>query len=692
MRIKKHPILTPVNTGFISFTFDGKEMKARCGEVISSALFAHGIHGFKRHQRDGALQGIYCANGQCGQCLVLAEGVPVKACITPVVKGMDVRTIDGLPDLPSDDSPEAPTDIQIRDVEVLIVGAGPSGLSAAIELGRMGVEVLVVDDKHELGGKLSLQTHNFFGSIRDCFAGTRGMEIAHILQDGVEKQTSVDIWLGAPVVGVFSDKLVGVVRDGLYTLIRPKHFLVTTGAREKSLTFNGCDIPGVYGAGAFQTLVNRDLVKAATRLFIVGGGNVGLIAAYHAIQAGIEVIGLVEALPKVGGYKVHLDKIKRLGIPIFLSHTVLKAEGEHGHLKSVVTAQIDDRFRPISGTERRFEVDTLLIAVGLSPVNELVAKAEAFEMQVYSAGDAAVIAEASAAMFSGKITGRWILQEMGRDVEIPDEWHQMLDILRSKPGPTIEKEWKRPGNATRYPMIRCIQEIPCNPCSEVCPVQSISMPSGKIIEQPQFSGSCIACGKCVAICPGLAITVVNHDYDPSGEKALIMLPWELPESTLVPGMVVKTSGFEGERVGSGKVMAIKFSPWQNRRRLIALEVPATEADVVAGILIIEPEPGVEPGEVQTSDDEIIVCRCERVSTGEIRARIRQGAKDFNSIKAATRIGMGECGGKTCIPLVWRIFKEEGMQPPEVQPHVERPLTQEVPLKTFLKGNQKGGDK
>ena len=111
-------------------------------------------------------------------------------------------------------------------------------------------------------------------------------------------------------------------------LIRPQVLLVAAGAREKSLAFKGNTLPGVYGAGAFQTLVNRDLVRAAERLFIVGGGNVGLIAGYHALQAGIQVVGLVEALPECGGYKVHKDKLHRMGVPIYTSHTILSANGD----------------------------------------------------------------------------------------------------------------------------------------------------------------------------------------------------------------------------------------------------------------------------------------------------------------------------------------------------------------------------
>ena len=126
--------------------------------------------------------------------------------------------------------------------------------------------------------------------------------------------------------------------------------LVASGARE-SLVFPGNTLPGVYGAGAFQTLVNRDLVKPCENLFIIGGGNVGLIAGYHAIQAGIHVAGLVEAAPECGGYKVHKDKLIRSGVPVYTSHTVLEARGIE-KVESVVIAEVDRNFQPILGPKK----------------------------------------------------------------------------------------------------------------------------------------------------------------------------------------------------------------------------------------------------------------------------------------------------------------------------------------------------
>jgi NADPH-dependent 2,4-dienoyl-CoA reductase/sulfur reductase-like enzyme len=356
-RIKSHPILPVVERPEIRFTFNGAPMKAYEGEVITTALFANGIQVFGHHERDGSPQGIFCANGQCSQCTVLVDGLPVKGCMTPVRAGMAITGCDGAPALPASDTLPAFNEIPTVETDVLVIGGGPAGISAAIELGTLGVKTLVVDDKSEFGGKLTLQTHTFFGSRDDCYAGTRGIEIAHILTRELKRYPSVSIMTGTAAVGVFCDKKVGLQQARAYLLVQPRVVLVACGAREKNLAFPGCDLPGVYGAGAFQTILNRDLVKPTERLFVVGGGNVGLITGYHAIQAGIKVVGLVEALPYCGGYKVHLDKLRRLGVPVFTSHTVIRGEGA-GSLERITIAGVDGTFKPIPGTERSYRVDT----------------------------------------------------------------------------------------------------------------------------------------------------------------------------------------------------------------------------------------------------------------------------------------------------------------------------------------------
>ena len=513
-QIKEHPILQPISDKKVTFTFDGKKLEGFEGMAVSSALFLNDIKVFGHHYIDNSPQGIFCANGQCAQCTLIIDGKPLKSCMTPLKEGMVVQSCKGVPTLPEINQKVEVSNIPQSETDVLVIGGGPAGLSAAKILGEKGIKVLLVDDKDRLGGKLVLQTHKFFGSSEDVYAGTRGIEIADILSKSVSALESVEIWLESTALAVFSDKLIGILKNNKeYVLVKTKNLLIATGAREKMLTFQGNTLPGVYGAGAFQTLVNRDLVKASERIFIVGGGNVGLIAGYHAIQAGIEVVGLVEALPHCGGYKVHEDKLHRSGVPIYTSHTVISANGED-KVESVTIAELDKDWHPISGTEKTFQCDTILIAVGLTPVNECFLKAKHYGLDVWTAGDAEEIAEASAAIFTGRIAGVKILESMGIETgENIAELEQKAEIMKSRP--PLPKNISLPEKEEGvFPVFHCYQEIPCDPCTTVCPHNQIKLSSGSIVAIPYFVGDheCTGCGKCVAVCPGLAITLVAVSY------------------------------------------------------------------------------------------------------------------------------------------------------------------------------------
>jgi sarcosine oxidase, subunit alpha len=200
-RIVKHPILDVPDRKEVAFHWNGLEVKGYEGEMISSALIASGIHIFGHHAKDGSSQGIFCANGQCSQCLVIADGLPVKSCMTPLQEGMALESLEGLPKLPEDDEAPLLREAPVRHAEVLVIGGGPAGLSAAIELGKLGIDTLILDDKQKLGGKLLLQTHKFFGSVEDSHAGTRGFEIARMLEENVRNFASVDVWLNTTAVG-----------------------------------------------------------------------------------------------------------------------------------------------------------------------------------------------------------------------------------------------------------------------------------------------------------------------------------------------------------------------------------------------------------------------------------------------------------------------------------------------------------
>ena len=689
--IKNHPILDIPERKKIKFTFDGNSLTAYKGMVISSALFLNKIQTFGHHVKDSSPQGIFCANGQCSQCNVIANGIPVKACMTPLKEGMIIKSLNELPELPAEDEPVNVGDSDIRSIEVLVIGAGPAGLSAAKVLGENKRDTLLVDDKATLGGKLVLQTHKFFGSQEDVYAGKRGINIAEILGQSVQELQNVEIWLNSVCLAVFSDGFIGILKNNEeYVLVKPKYLLIATGAREKMLVFPGNTLPGVYGAGAFQTLVNRDLVKAAEKVFIVGGGNVGLIAGYHAIQAGIEVIGLIEAMPQCGGYKVHEDKLRRLGIPIYTKHTIISANGDK-QVESITIAQIDDKYNKISGTEKTFICDTILIAVGLNPVDEFFFKAKEYDFNVWVAGDAQEIAEASAAIFTGKIEALKILKEEGvKTTEDLDKLQKFSEVMKKKPPPPVDVEIIQEEEGV-YPVFYCNQEIPCNPCTSVCPNEQIETLDDLITQLPFFKGEeeCTGCGKCVAVCPGLA--VILKDYRKDKDNPLVTFPLELSAKKLEKDQNVIVVSNDTE-LGEFKVHRARILNEFPKTQLITIKLPSKISKQAVAVKLIKStynEP-IDLYQKSYTDDDTIVCRCERVSVGEIRKWIRMGVKDFNELKALTKVGMGSCGGKTCTPLINRIFQEEGISRDSITPGTKRPLFIEVPLGIFAKANEKKG--
>ena len=685
-RVNRHPVLSSLSNSWVKFTFNGREMVGRAGEMVSSAVFAGGEHVFGHHHKDGSAQGIFCANGQCSQCTLIINGLPVKSCIVPLEDGMVVQSVEGLPVLEDIDTPLV-NPPKRAETDVLIIGAGPSGMAAAKELGASGLSVILVDDKDRLGGKLVLQTHKFFGSEEDCRAGVRGTRIAEILAEELQEFSRVDIWMNSIVLAVFSDGTLGVRKPEGYMIVKPRQLLVAAGAREKSLPFPGCTLPGVYGAGAFQTLVNRDQIRCSERLFILGGGNVGLIGAYHALQAGMTVVGLAEAMEKCGGYKVHVDKIARMGVPIHTRHTVLAAHGEE-ELESVTIAAVNENFTPIPGTEINFKVDTLLVAVGLSSVNEFHSKALEFGIPSMLTGDSEEIAEASAAMFSGRICGRRIAFSLqGESADIPAEWLEKAKVLKS-PGGRIEEYRESLLKEGVFPVIHCLQEIPCNPCMTVCPKNLITTSGHAVLGLPEYGDGCIGCKKCVAICPGLAITLV--DYRKSGEFPVVTVPWELGDWLIQKDQTVTVTQWEGLPVGTGTVVSLKNAAGYPSTMLLDIRVPEKIAGIVAGVRIQEAE-ATTPEETIPElpiPDSAVVCRCERVTAGEIRKLLREGVRDMNELKARSRAGFGACGGKTCKTLIPGIIRGEGIAMDRITDFTERPLFAETRLGIFCGKEEK----
>ena len=254
--------------------------------------------------------------------------------------------------------------------ELVIIGAGPAGLSAAIEAARRGVKVLVIDENQRPGGQLFLQTHKFFGS-RHHSAGIRGFQIGeNLLREA--KDLGIEILLDTTVWGVFPDKRVAFTRNNEETdgSVTAEAVLIAAGAIEKPVFFKGWTKPGVMGAGAAQQMMHVNMVLPGKKVFIVGSGNVGLILAYQLHQAGSDVVGLIEMMPDISGYQVHAGKIRRLGIPVLTSYTIEEALGDDS-VTGARIIKIDSKGNKIAGSELEIGCDLICLAVGLKPFDEL---------------------------------------------------------------------------------------------------------------------------------------------------------------------------------------------------------------------------------------------------------------------------------------------------------------------------------
>ena len=257
----------------------------------------------------------------------------------------------------------------MKRYDLIVVGAGPSGLSAAIEAAKRGLKVTVFDENEKPGGQLFKQIHKFFGS-KEHKAKIRGFVIGEeLLREASE--LGVKVTLNATVIGLYQDKEIVVKIGEAIHHYKGDAILVATGAAENVVTFEGWTLPGVIGAGAAQTMMNLHGVKPGNKVLMLGSGNVGLVVSFQLLQSGCEVVALVDAAPRVGGYGVHASKVARCGVPFYLSHTIVKAEGKDC-VTGVTIAEVDKNFQFIPGTEKHFDVDTICLAVGLSPMSQLL--------------------------------------------------------------------------------------------------------------------------------------------------------------------------------------------------------------------------------------------------------------------------------------------------------------------------------
>lgn len=261
----------------------------------------------------------------------------------------------------------------MKKVDVLIVGGGPAGLAAAVELYRKNIKnILIVERENHLGGILKQCIHDGFGLTR--FGETlSGPEYAKRFIDQVE-ELQIPYLTDAAVTGISGDKVVTVVsRNGLEKY-QAKAVILTMGCRERTrgaLGIPGERPAGVFTAGVAQSYINLHNTMVGKEVVILGSGDIGMIMARRMTLEGAHVKAVFEIMPYPSGLPRNIEQcLNDYGIPLYLSHTVTDIHGKT-RLEGITVSKVDENLKPVPGTEQEIACDTLILSVGLIPENEL---------------------------------------------------------------------------------------------------------------------------------------------------------------------------------------------------------------------------------------------------------------------------------------------------------------------------------
>ncbi len=513
----------------VGITFDGRPISALYGETVAAALSAAGELTL-RYTQSGAPRGLHCGMGACFDCLVTIDGsANQRACLAKVAPGMVVER--AAPVQPARLAPPPHAAAEEVACDLLVVGAGPAGLSAAIAAAEAGCQVVALDERDAPGGqylKPLAASHEHAAPDRQFRQGAelRARAIA----------AGVDFRFGATVWGGFAADEIAALVEGRNVVFRPKRLVIAAGSHERPVPIPGWTLPGVMTTGCLQTLARANRVSPGNRVVIAGNGPLNLQLACELVEGGVQVAAVLEAAPFPGfrgarqalrlaagapdlawdGAR-YLAVLKRAGVPVIWGARPLAAEGEA-------------RFTALRAStpqgETRIAADALALNLGFQP-------------------------ETGLARALG-CTHRFIDSGLGR-----------LETVTDQDGRTSIAQIFAVGDGA------------------------------------QVGGARIAFAR-----GRLAGLAAARDLRPG-----------LPDDTASRRALARAIGFQD-------------ALW----RFFA--VPEFDARSLA--------------------DSTLVCRCEEVSAGTLRAAMAEGAASLGAVKKATRAGMGRCQGRMCGATVARI--------------------------------------